>query len=167
MTDLEPLTSLFAYPGERYRQCADTCARASESVDLREFAARIAPMSVGEIQERFVQAFDLNPAATLEIGWHLFGEQYERGEFLVGLRKKLREAGVAEIGELPDHLLHVLPLVERLEPADAHAFAEKFLRPALEKILAGLPKDSVFVSLVRGAIEACSGQWAEKVEVRR
>jgi len=91
----------------------------------------------------------MNPVSTLEIGWHLFGEQYERGEFLVNMRGRLREAGIPEIGELPDHLLHVLPLLDRLDPQDARAFADTFVLPALEKIAAGMPRGNLFGALVR------------------
>jgi nitrate reductase delta subunit len=158
MNGLDRFAPLFAYPDEGYRDRAEACARESASPGVREFAARLAPLSTGEIQERFVQAFDLNPSSTLEIGWHLFGEQYERGDFLVSLRQRLRDAAIPECGELPDHLLHVLPLVSRLAREDARAFADRFLSPALSKIEAGLPKDSVFVPLVHGLAEETARQ---------
>jgi nitrate reductase delta subunit len=150
MDALTLLTPLFAYPDDGYRARAAACASAIGAPEMRSFADAIAPLSTGQVQEAFIQAFDLNPNATLEIGWHLFGEQYERGEFLVDLRGRLRAAGIPEVGELPDHLLHVLPLVARLTPDDARAFADRFLLPALEKIVTGLPAESVFGSLVRG-----------------
>ncbi len=146
-------TTLFAYPDDGYRARAEACARETGSAAMREFAARLVPLSTGEIQEQFIQAFDLNPASTLEIGWHLFGEQYERGEFLVGLRKRLRKAGIAEVGELPDHLLHVLPLVSRLAPEDARAFVDRVLAPAVATIAAGLPNESIFAALVRALLD--------------
>jgi nitrate reductase molybdenum cofactor assembly chaperone len=133
---------LFAYPDETYADRAAACAAVTG-------------------QEAFIQAFDMNPNATLEIGWHLFGEQYERGEFLVDLRGRLRAAEIPETGELPDHLLHVLPLLERLEPEDARRFAEKFLLPALEKIEAGLPAESVFAALVQGLAKEVGGRRQE------
>lgn len=160
MQTIERFAPLFAYPDHRYREQVAALAGEGDLAPMREFAGQLSRLSTEEIQERFVQAFDLNPAATLEIGWHLFGEQYERGEFLVSLRKKLRDAAIPETGELPDHLLHVLPLLARLEPAEAEAFTEKFLRPALEKILKGLPADSVFGPLVGGLLDACSDQWS-------
>ena len=142
------LTGLFEYPDDGYRARAEHCASAIGSEELRAFARAIAELSTGELQELFIQSFDLNPASALEIGWHLFGEQYERGEFLVDLRGRLRAAGIAERGELPDHLLHVLPLMARLEAADAERFATRFLVPALEKIAAALPEGNPFRSLV-------------------
>lgn len=144
---------LFAYPDEAYADRAAACAAVTDLEEMRAFAKSLEPLSLGQIQEAFIQAFDMNPNATLEIGWHLFGEQYERGEFLVSMRGWLRSAGVPEVGELPDHLLHVLPLVDRLDPAEAQPFADRFVLPALEKIAAGLPAGSIFGALVRGLAE--------------
>ena len=141
---------LFAYPDETYVDRALACAAVTGSREIRSLADALASLSLGQIQEAFIQAFDMNPNATLEIGWHLFGEQYERGEFLVNLRGRLREAGIAECGELPDHLLHVLPLMSQMQPEDARAFAAKFVLPALGKVEAGLPKESIFAGLLKG-----------------
>ncbi|MGE5813019.1 MAG: nitrate reductase molybdenum cofactor assembly chaperone [Acidobacteriota bacterium] len=141
---------LFAYPDETYRDRAAACAAVTALAEMRTFANSLAALSTGQIQEAFIQAFDMNPNATLEIGWHLFGEQYERGEFLVNLRGRLRAAEIAECGELPDHLLHILPLMSRMHDEDARAFADKYVLPALAKIETGLPKESPFGALVRG-----------------
>jgi nitrate reductase molybdenum cofactor assembly chaperone len=161
MDTLDFYTALFAYPDEFYRARALACADATGSAEMRTFADAVEPLSLGQLQEAFIQAFDLNPASTLEIGWHLFGEQYERGEFLVDMRGRLREAGIPETGELPDHLLYVLPLMSRLEPEDARKFVEKHVRPALAKIEAGLPVESVFVTLVRSVSKALTADAAD------
>ena len=86
------------------------------------------------MQELYVRTFEFNPAGTLEIGWHLFGENYERGEFLVRMRQELRRHGIAESTELPDHLAHLLPLVARMEREEAARLAGEYLLPALGKI---------------------------------
>lgn len=89
-------------------------------------------------QELYVQTFEFNPACTLEIGWHLFGENYERGEFLVRMREQLRRHGIAESTELPDHLTHLLPLAGRMEHDEGAQLAGEFLLPALAKIAAAV-----------------------------
>jgi nitrate reductase delta subunit len=155
MHALERLAPLFAYPDASYANRALLCAREIDSADLQGFAAQIAAMPVTAQQELFVQTFDMNPASTLEIGWHLFGEQYERGAFLVELRDRLRSAGIPETGELPDHLVHVLPLVARMDPPDAAAFSAARLAPALEKIALGLPEGNPFGGLLR-ATRTCA-----------
>ncbi len=86
------------------------------------------------MQELYVQTFEFNPACTLEIGWHIFGENYERGEFLVRMRDQLRRHGIAESSDLPDHLCHILPLLERLDHEEAAELVGQFVLPALAKI---------------------------------
>jgi nitrate reductase delta subunit len=107
-------------------------------------------------QELYVQTFEFNPACTLEIGWHLFGENYERGEFLVRMREQLRRYGIVESSELPDHLTHLLALIGRMEHEEAAELAGHFLLPALAKIQDGLkenPYGSV-IAAVQAKLEA-------------
>jgi nitrate reductase delta subunit len=104
------------------------------------------------MQELYVQTFEFNPACTLEIGWHLFGENYERGEFLVRMREQLRRYGIAETSELPDHLTHLLVLIGRVEHEEAAELAGQFLLPALAKIQDGL-KDNSYGSVI-AAVQA-------------
>ncbi len=86
------------------------------------------------MQELYIQTFEFNPACTLEIGWHLFGENYERGEFLVRMRDELRRHGIVETTELPDHLTHVLQLIGRMEREEACRLAGEIVLPALDKM---------------------------------
>ena len=99
------------------------------------------------MQELYVQTFEFNPACTLEIGWHIFGENYERGEFLVRMREQLRRHGIAESSELPDHLCHILLLLDRLDPEEAADLVGQFVLPALAKIKDSL-NGSAYQSLV-------------------
>jgi nitrate reductase assembly molybdenum cofactor insertion protein NarJ len=108
------------------------------------------------MQELYVQTFEFNPACTLEIGWHLFGENYERGEFLVRMREQLRRYGIAETTELPDHLTYLLVLIGRMERGEAAELAGQFLLPALAKIREGL-KDNAYgllIAAVQAKLEA-------------
>jgi nitrate reductase assembly molybdenum cofactor insertion protein NarJ len=107
-------------------------------VSYQELTDRLRYPDDPAMQELYVQAFEFNPACTLEIGWHLFGENYERGEFLVRMREQLRRHGIAESTELPDHLTHLLPLVDRMDHNEAAELAGQYLLPALSKIKDGL-----------------------------
>ncbi len=120
---------LFAYPGEDYHALA---------AEVPGFAQAIEGMSVEDLQELYTRTFDWNPATSMEIGWHLYGENYERGEFLVEVRGLLRRHGVVESEGLPDHLVNLMPLLERLPPEEAAQFATEYLAPALCKIEAAL-----------------------------
>ena len=134
------LASLFQYPGEDYairtKECLGALAgeRTEAASSLEEFYAAIEGKSSDELQELFTRTFELNPICTLEIGWHLYGEDYRRGEFLVKMRQQLREHQIPETTELPDHLTHALALLASLNGTEAAAFAEQFLLPALDQM---------------------------------
>lgn len=101
-------------------------------------------------QELYVQTFEFNPASTLEVGWHLFGENYERGEFLVRMRERLRRYSIPEGTDLPDHLAQLLHLVPRLPHDEAAELVGLYLAPALAKIraaLAGNPYEGLIAEI--------------------
>ena len=138
----DTLAALLAYPAgdclARIEAAHHALSGDAESLEfLEKFRAAVTPLTPEGLQELFIQTFDLSPVCTLEVGWHLYGENYDRGAFLVRMRELMREHGVAESDELPDHLSHVLQVLGRLE-ADAQCeFAERFVLPALAKMMAG------------------------------
>lgn len=101
---------------------------------LQLFRDALAGLSPTDREELYTRTFDVNPACALEIGWHLFGEEYHRGALLVRLRDELRRHGIPEGTELPDHLLYVLPLLDRMDGDRADDFAACCVLPALEKM---------------------------------
>lgn len=138
------LAGLLRYPNESFiADAIETCASLAAiepglAAPLREFLDRTRGLSVEDLQALYTSTFDLDPICSLEIGWHLFGENYERGEFLVKMRGKLRNLGIVESAELPDHLSHALEALGRMEPEDAADFAAACLFPALDKMIAGI-----------------------------
>lgn len=147
-TKYDLLSELFDYPGDSY---VPQCRQAG----LLEFAEEMGAFSPSRIQELFIATFDWDPATTLDIGWHLFGEDYARGEFLVRMRGELRRYGIPESTELPDHLTHVLTLLGRMDAQTAETFAREYVAPSVAKLLAALEqRKSPFVSLVRAVHEA-------------
>ncbi len=107
---------------------------------LTGFVEFVQVAKYSDVEELFTSTFDMNAACCLEVGWHLYGEDYRRGEFLVQMRQSLTEENLPESGELPDHISNCLNLLTYLEPEDAHEFAKSYLLPALEKITAGFKK---------------------------
>lgn len=131
------LASLFSYPHQDYRHhlLAMEVAPARVGADVVRFAVEIDALSTEQLQEAFTQTFDLSPLCSLELGWHLFGENYERGLLLVRMRDELRRAGIAETSELPDHLTHALLLLAHMDHDCAADFAAAVVLPALMKMI--------------------------------
>lgn len=156
----DALAVLLEYPGEGHAERArEACATlAREAPDL---LARLEPFlgflgrdDSREREETFTRTFDWSSERALELGWHLYGEQYERGAFLVRLRDLLRRHGVEEGSELPDHLGTVLRLLGRLAQGEAAALSETRLKPALQRLRAGFGAEpNPYLALIE-AVEA-------------
>jgi nitrate reductase assembly molybdenum cofactor insertion protein NarJ len=66
------------------------------------------------------------------------------------MRNLLRENGVNESVELPDHLTHILPLLDRLEHHEKVQLNDKYLKPALTKMLAAFEdKQTAYAHVLR------------------
>ena len=78
---------------------------------LDRFLEETRTLTRDDVEELYTRAFDLNPAVTLDLGHHLWGDAYERGRFLAKMRERLEEAGICEDGELPDHLTSLLRFI--------------------------------------------------------
>jgi nitrate reductase assembly molybdenum cofactor insertion protein NarJ len=129
-------------------------------VTYQEWADQLRYPDDPAMQELYVQAFEFNPACTLEIGWHLFGENYERGEFMVRMREQLRRYGIAESTELPDHLTHLLLLISRMDSVEASEVAGQYVLPALGKIKDAL-KDHLYGPVIAGIEAKLEGDFPD------
>ena len=139
----DSLAALLVYPSADYHQRVTRATTAFAPVEpegavlLNRFAEQIRNLSTEELQEMFIRTFDMNPVRSLDVGWHLFGENYDRGTFLVKMRQQLRRFGIAESRELPDHITHALAVLGRMPAGEAEEFAVACVFPALEKMRAG------------------------------
>ncbi len=168
---LEMLADLLRYPGEDYLPHLADCARVLAPVEpeaallLEDLATRREGLSVEQIQELFIQTFDLSPVCSLELGWHLFGENYDRGTLLVKMRQELRRYRLPESEELPDHLTHALALLSRMEPERAEDFALACVLPALAKMLEALAgRESPMENLVQAIARVLRRRYPQPAE---
>ena len=121
---------------------------------LETFVGDIRGLELSQLEELYTRTFDLNPVTCLDIGWHIYGEQYERGGFLVRMREYLQRFGIRESLELPDHLTHVLMVQGRLKEEEAERFSSTFVLPAVGKMLKNLEdKDNPYKELIQAVYE--------------
>ncbi len=161
------LAQVLRYPSGQWPELLARALAAAQGAcaeNLRGLQQKLANAAPASLEERYVAAFDFDPEATLEIGWHLYGEDYRRGAFLVRMRQLLRDRGVAENGELPDHLSLLLQLVPALPPAEAENLAREALLPALEKIHATLERKGSPFALLVAAVRHAVGELAHQAE---
>lgn len=143
---LDAFADALEYPrgplAETVAACEALAASSPEAVALlagfREFAEAA---GLGELQEAYTRAFDLDSMSDLEptcypyVGHVLFDDNHKRSAFLVGLNERYREHGFSAGTELPDHLVVLLRFVA---VCDDRALAGELLDEAIVPALGRL-----------------------------
>lgn len=136
---------LFDYPdanlSHRIEECAaelkTVCPEAARLLETFQHSER--KLGITALQEAYTATFDLQPECTLNLGYHLFGEDQRRGLFLAKLKEFYETAAIDTASELPDHLCHLLRYVAA-RPAceESRAIIGDCLLPAIAKIAQGM-----------------------------
>jgi nitrate reductase delta subunit len=140
---MDSLAGLLEYPNAdffaRLRHCSVLAGVTSAPVrsELQALRDALEGMTLAQVQELYVAAFDMDPDCCLDLGWHLYGERRERGDLLVRLRDALHVAGVMETTQLPDHVTHVLRLLARHQ-VDGRGDLATQMVPALRQVRTAL-----------------------------
>lgn len=101
----------------------DSTITDSEKEALNEFAAWMGERTLLELQENYVNTFDMVPEHDLHLTHHIFGDDRGRGPALVDLSEHYKAAGldIAE-KEIPDFLPLILEYVSTLDDMGARVF---------------------------------------------
>jgi nitrate reductase delta subunit len=92
------------------------------------------------------------------VGFAVYGESYQRGEFLAALTRAFREEGVDPGSELPDHLANVLRYLARAQnPLPELVEILPQALSAMHKTLKTLDAKSPYLLLLEAASEAVGG----------
>jgi len=144
---LESFATMFAYPWSKPTGAVADAEAAAASLPpavkghLRAFARSLARMPLDRLQEAYSTLFELDPACPPYVGFHAFGETYQRSAFLVALAGRCRDVGVEPRGELADHLSVVLQFLARSpDAAEREELINLVLRPALDRMVAKAKK---------------------------
>lgn len=138
------LSRLLSYPDEHTVEASELVFIVLQhevpeaASSIARFGAFVEQHEAWQVEEAFTRVFDVNPACALEVGWHLFGEEYARGMFLVRMREEMRKYDLPESTELPDHLAHVLAVVAAMPEDEARSFVHACVLPAVTKMQAAL-----------------------------
>jgi len=138
----EILADLLDYPVADWQSRCDECKEllTAESKSFVSqfslFASETEKLSLSELQELYTRTFDLSPVCALDIGYHLFGENYKRGVFLANLRETEAPFDLGQEHQLPDYLPVLLRLLTKLDDEELRsALIVDCMIPALEKML--------------------------------
>ena len=137
----ESLADILEYPTDDWNLRFEKCKELSLSTDqsasdyFSSFCLDIHEMSLLEMQEMYTRTFDLSPVCALEVGYHLFGEDYKRGQFLANLRETENPYDLGQEHQLPDYLPVLLRLLGQLEDDELRASLIGYcLIPGLKKM---------------------------------
>jgi nitrate reductase molybdenum cofactor assembly chaperone NarJ/NarW len=135
---------LLDYPDRELYGATAELARAAKDVpdragggQLRTFLAHRAATGELAAQEEYVATFDFNKRASLHLSYYRDGDRRQRGATLLGLKRRIREAGLElRGGELPDYLPALLEFAT-LVPREAEPVLRRF-RAAIELLRVSL-----------------------------
>lgn len=140
-----PLFSpLIRYPHEGQSQEVEAAISVltgcpSAQQHLRDYKAFLEGHSQYELEEKYTQSFEINPSVALEVGFHLFGLAYQRGEFLARASLELEKVGLDQGTELADHLPTMLELAAKIEDSEsAMSLIQEAIFPAVRHMCSGL-----------------------------
>lgn len=127
------------YPRQPILNAVDACAAElapeyPEALsEIAAFQSLAAARTPGELQELYINAFDLRPDCTANLGYHLFGDDGRRGLFLAELKGRMEANRIALGSELPDHMSLVLRYIHQVE-SERGAVIEDCLLPAVSRM---------------------------------
>ena len=117
---------------------------------LEHFLQHLQEESLLQLQQDYVQTFDMVPEHSLHLTHHLFGDDRGRGPALVDLGEHYKGMGMEmRNGEIPDYLPLILEYVATLDEMGARVFLADAAK-VLTVLAANLEKsDSPYAPLLR------------------
>ncbi len=131
-----PDRELYAATPELSQAASRLAAHAGRD-ELQAFLAHRARVGELAAQEEYVATFDFHKRASLHLSYYRDGDRRQRGMTLLGLKRRIREAGLElRGGELPDYLPALLEFAA-LVPQEAEPVLRRF-RAAIELLRVSL-----------------------------
>jgi len=162
-----PDRELYAATPELSQAASRLAARAGRD-ELQGFLARRAAIGETAAQEEYVATFDFHKRASLHLSYYRDGDRRQRGMTLLGLKRRIREAGLElRGGELPDYLPALLEFAA-LVPQEAEPVLRRF-RAAIELLRVSLRDiDSPYAGVLDAVAHVLPAMSAgELAEARR
>lgn len=143
MNQFDAIALAFRYPEpgslDEVRAAWESLPKGGVRRNLVKFLAEVEKLNLAGWEELHTRTLDLAPVFAPYVGYCVWGDSYQRGEFMAEMKVAQDEAGIDRFGELPDHLdplSRYLAAVRSPDPRlvelfpQAIAFMKKTLREA-------------------------------------
>lgn len=172
MTDLthySALAKIFRYPsperenfsGEWRKIVWNRLPELGHKLEL--FVAHVQEKALAEQQEYYIGTFDVQALCFLDIGYVLYGEDYNRGVFLANMKTEQERANNVCGSELPDHLPNMLTLLPKISDKSlAEELIVSVMIPVLEKMIEAFrPDENVYKGMLEILLEIMQSDFPE------
>jgi len=103
--------------------------------ELEKFE-KLVPKNIYQLQEVYTKSFEVQAVTSLEIGYLLYGDDYTRGDVMVGLSQEHAAVNNDCGEELSDHLANVLRLISKMKNQDTiEELVKLMVAPAVENMM--------------------------------
>lgn len=142
---------------------AEAAALAEECPALADFLAQIRLAEGESCRQDYVALFDHDPAASLYMSWHRYGNDRSQGRAMAALNGLYRAAGFEPVpGVMPDYLPRMLEFLAVCEDWAAETLLDGF-GPELHKLLAHLQSAQCpQAAMLAAALEPLRQQWPQR-----
>ncbi len=165
MDEFEAIALALEYPGpgspETLRATWEALPGGPVRRHLLKFLGEMDKLSLSGWEELHTRTLDLAPIFAPYVGYVIWGENYQRGEFLAAVKVAQDEEGIDRRGELADHLepvLRYLAATDRPVVPLVEVFAQSLDK--MKKTLKETEADNPYRHVLVAASEA-----AERLEV--
>jgi nitrate reductase molybdenum cofactor assembly chaperone NarJ/NarW len=139
------LSLVMQYPDDAFRETLPTVVAEVERLpagppkhSLRTFIAHLKACDCLRLQAEYTALFDLNPATSLNLSYHVWGDGEKRARLLTELQQRYSAAGLEKAtSELPDYLPLLLEFVATV-PTARHCGPLQACWEGLERVIARL-----------------------------
>ncbi len=132
---------LFDYPAQNYyKAIAEVktvlAGKYDSALEELEKFEKLIPKDIHQLQEIYTKSFEVQAVTSLEIGYLLYGDDYTRGDVMVGLSQE-HDAVNNDCGyELSDHLTNVLRLISKMKNQETiKELVRLMIAPAVENMM--------------------------------
>ena len=108
MNSFDAIAMSFRYPGpgslDEVRVAWEGLPPSAVRRSLLKFLSEIETLDLSGWEELHTRTLDLAPVFAPYVGYVIWGDSYQRGEFMAAMKVAQDEVGIERDGELPDHL---------------------------------------------------------------